>query len=130
MGLNSREHENQMKQLRAEGEIRYGALQGSGIRLRLKKLVRRLVSFLIVPCIQQQSRFNAHTADTFEKMAAKMEKTEAELAETKARLGKNDIVHLQDFLAAYDAYADAMETRIVMLEEKVRELEAEKKNGR
>lgn len=38
--------------------IDYGKIEGKGIKLIVKRLVRKLISFLIIPVIQQQNEIN------------------------------------------------------------------------
>lgn len=107
-----------LQQLRNNGNLIYGNIADTGVKGCLKKLIRKIISFLIIPVVQQQNRFNAAAAD-------KVEELTADLQMMEERIGKGDYSQLVSFFERRDEMFDAMENRILQLEKRISELESE-----
>jgi hypothetical protein len=112
-GNENLETKKAIENARNTGKLKYGEID-SGVKGFFKKVVRKMISPILLPVMHQQNDYNAKIADVVDS-----------LNDANRKITGIDDTSLDSI----DKMIDHLETEIVILRKKVEELEAEK-NGK
>lgn len=111
---------NGLKNLRDNKELLIPEVNETGIKGKIKITVLRLVAFLLVPLVEKQNVYN-------NEVCGEIETINYELKNVKPILEKTDFSVFTQYLERNDKMINSLEERIISLEKRIEELEAEKK---
>lgn len=91
-------------------------MDGSGLKLAIKKIIRKLCKPAVAPMVESQNLFNGATARALAQIDAYITEQEGGDQDKKQANAK-------EFMDAQEKFTEDLDTRVILLEQKIEQLE-------
>lgn len=102
--------------------IGYGNIKDKGIKKFIKRVIRYMVSFLILPVIEQQTNFNANVTQAINQLTGRA------ISDSKSGSGKVKIGMREDKILKYfddqEKHTEELENEILLLKKEINDLKS------
>ena len=105
----------------------YAIIPKTGLKNFLKRLIRKLVKPVVFPLNQQQNLFNGYVTRTMNMINAYI--NENGQTGTGVKSGEEQKQHEKEFFDHQEKMVEKLETKVLLLEQRIEELEKELRDG-
>ena len=105
----------------------YAIIPKTGLKNFLKRLIRKLVKPVVFPLSQQQNLFNGYVTRTMNMINAYI--NENGQTGTGVKSGEEQKQHEKEFFDHQEKMVEKLETKVLLLEQRIEELEKELRDG-